>query len=149
MTEQQPVPQSTITYQRGDGPGCLVQALWFLFIGWWLGAALITIAWALNVTIIGLPLGMAILNHIPKALALQNSEKIVVTSATGGQTILREKSLPQYNFLLRTLYFLLVGWWWSGMWLSIAYALCATFILLPIGLEMFRLTPLMTTLRRY
>ena len=141
--------QQTVIVQRSSGPGCLVQSLWFIFVGWWLGALLISLAWLLNITIIGLPLGMAILNSIPKILALQSSEKQIHAISKQGATIISESELPQYNFWLRTAYFVLIGWWWSGIWLGIAYALCATIILLPIGLEMFRLTPAMTTLRKY
>ena len=142
-------PQQTVFVQRAEEPGCLVQSLWFLFVGWWLGAAAITVAWVLNVTIIGLPLGMAILNHIPKLLALQSPERYDQAVSRGGTTVLRETDLPEHNFLLRAIYFLLIGWWWSGVWLTIAYALCATIILLPVGLGMFRATPAMTTLKRY
>jgi uncharacterized membrane protein YccF (DUF307 family) len=141
--------QPTVFIQRSSGPGCIVQSIWFIFIGWWLGALLISLAWLLNITIIGLPLGMAILNGIPKVLALQSSEKKIQAVSRQGTTIISESELPQHNFLLRTVYFVLIGWWWSGIWLSIAYILCATIILLPVGLEMFRLTPAMTTLRKY
>ena len=61
--------------QKSAAPGCLIQALWFIFIGWWLGALSIAAAWFLNVTIIGLPLGMAILNNIPHILSLQPPKK--------------------------------------------------------------------------
>lgn len=142
-------PQQTVIIQKGGGPGCLVQSLWFIFVGWWLGALVISLAWILNVTIIGLPLGMALLNNIPKMLALQSPEKQIQTVSSKGATIISEVDVPQNNFWLRAAYFLLIGWWWSGIWLVIAYALCATIILLPVGLEMFRLTPAMTTLRRY
>ena len=54
-------PEKITTIQKSVGPGCLIQALWFIFIGWWLGALSIAFAWFLNITIIGLPLGMAIL----------------------------------------------------------------------------------------
>ena len=69
--------------------------------------------------------------------------------ARGGQVVVNKTALPQYNFLLRTAFFLLIGWWWSGIWLAMAYAVAATVILIPIALEMFRWTPAMTTLRRY
>ena len=138
-----------VIVKRADGPGCLVQALWFLFIGWWLGGIAISVAWFLNVTIIGLPLGMALLNNIPKILALQNPER-TIRATTDGDTTLYEEALPdQHNFVIRAAFFLLVGWWWSGIWLTIAFFLCGTLILMPVGLKMFRLTPMMTTLRRY
>jgi uncharacterized membrane protein YccF (DUF307 family) len=141
--------QPVVVVRKSRGPGCLVQSLWFIFIGWWLGGLAITLAWILNVTIIGLPLGMAILNNIPKILALQNPETYLQAVSAGGRTVVTEREMPQYNFFLRAIFFLLIGWWWSGVWLVVAYALCATIILLPVGLQMFRLTPAMTTLRQY
>jgi len=131
---------------KNNGPGCLIQMLWFVFIGWWLGGIVMSVAWFLNVTIIGLPLGLILINNIPRALALQTPQTLVAVAVDG---TIAESSLPQRNFFLRAIYFLLVGWWWSGAWMSAAYFLSATYILLPIGLAMFRLAPFMTTLKRY
>jgi uncharacterized membrane protein YccF (DUF307 family) len=138
-----------IATEAKRGPGCLIQILWFLFVGWWLGAILIVIAWLMNVSIIGLPLGIAILNNIPRTLALQEPKVLLQTVERNGRTVIVESELPQPNFWLRAIYFVLVGWWWSGVWLLLAYVFCATIILMPVGLGMFRLTPAMTTLRRY
>jgi len=141
--------QTSTTIQRESGPGCLIQALWFIFIGWWLGAIAIAIAWFLNITIIGLPIGLSILNNIPRILSLQSPRKEIQVMHIGGETRITESSLPQRNFLLRALYFVFIGWWWSAIWLVVAYILCVTVILIPLSLEMFRLTPFMTTLKRY
>lgn len=151
MTQQASPSQQppVVVVQNKSGPGCLIQALWFIFIGWWLGGILITIAWFLNITIIGLPLGMAILNNIPKILALQEPRTQTRTIISGGQAFVSQTEQPQLNFWIRALYFIIIGWWWSGIWLAIAYLLCATIILIPVGLSMFRATPAMTTLRRY
>ena len=141
--------QTTVISQRRE-PGCLIQALWFLFVGWWLGGAATTVAWLLNNTIIGLPIGMAILNNIPKFLALQEPQKnLRVVAGQDGSTRMVEVEPRQHNFFIRALFFLLIGWWWSGIWMGVAYILCMTIILIPIGLEMYRQTPKMTTLRRY
>jgi uncharacterized membrane protein YccF (DUF307 family) len=135
--------------QPRRGPGCLIQILWFFFVGWWLGLVLIGVAWVLNITIIGLPLGLAILNHIPRVLALQEPQTQLQAVNVGGTTVITETARPQLNFLLRALYFVVIGWWWSAIWLAVAYLLCATIIFMPVGLGMFRRTPAMTTLRRY
>ena len=126
-------------------PGCLIQALWLGFVGWWAGGIATAIAWFLNTTIIGLPIGLAILNNLPTILALQSPARVVYARGGNVGTL----PLPQYPFLLRAIYFLLIGWWWSGVWLSVAYALSLTIILLPFALEMVRSTPFMTTLKRY
>lgn len=151
MANQSAPPQQppVVIVQSKTGPGCLVQALWFLFVGWWLGAILITIAWFLNITVIGLPLGMSILNNIPKILALQEPKVQTRAVVSQGRTMISESEQPQLNFWIRAIYFVLIGWWWSGISLAIAYLLCGTIILIPIGLNMFRATPAMTTLRRY
>lgn len=144
----QPAPP-VVVVQKASGPGCLVQGLWFIFVGWWLGAILISLAWLLNVIIIGLPLGLGILNNIPKVLALQDSTTQTRTFSKDGITTITETTLPQHPFWLRAIYFLLIGWWWSGVWLALGYLLCLTIILMPIGFMVFRLAPAMTTLRRY
>lgn len=138
-----------VILQQRDNPGCLIQALWFIFVGSWLGLIAISVAWVLNVTIIGLPLGMSILNNLPKILALRQGERQIQAIQRNGRTIYAESDLPQRSFVLRAIYFLLIGWWWSAIWLVIAYALSATVLLMPFGLKMFELTPAMTTLRRY
>jgi uncharacterized membrane protein YccF (DUF307 family) len=132
-----------------QGPGCLGQALWFVFIGWWLGAISIVVAWFFNVTILGLPLGLAILNNIPRILALQEPRQTYTLASVGGLTAYAPTAPPQRRFLIRALFFVVVGWWWSALWLVLGYLLCATILLMPLGLAMFRLAPTMTTLRRY
>ncbi len=42
----------------------------------------------------------------------------------------------QPNFLLRVLYFFLIGWWAAALWAGVALACCATIIGLPVGLAM-------------
>ena len=132
-----------------SGPGCLIQVIWFIFLGWWLGAIAIAVAWVLNVSVIGLPIGAVILNNIPKILALQEPERHLKTATKGGETVIVESEAEQPNILLRAVFFVLIGWWWSAVWLALGYLLCATILLLPIGLQTFRLAPTMTTLRRY
>jgi uncharacterized membrane protein YccF (DUF307 family) len=92
---------------------------------------------------------LSILNNIPRILSLQPPRKEIQVMHVGGETRITESSLPQRNFLLRALYFVFIGWWWSAIWLVVAYILCITVILIPLSLEMFRLTPFMTTLKRY
>ena len=100
-------------------------------------------------TIIGLPLGLAILNNIPSVIALQGPNVRVWAVSSGGTTAVIRSSREQYPFILRAVYFVLIGWWWSGLWLALSYLVSLTIILLPVGLGMFRLAPFMTTLKRY
>lgn len=140
---------STVTVQANKNPGCLVQILWFALVGWWAGQAWIAIAWVLMVTIIGLPIGISMLNSLPKVIALRDPSSVGVTIRQAGRNaVVYYSAAPQYPFILRALYFLLVGWWLTAAWLEAAYAICLSIIGLPVGFWMFDLTPLLLTLRR-
>jgi uncharacterized membrane protein YccF (DUF307 family) len=120
----------------------LLQILWFVFIGWWLGAIWVAVAWVLCLTIVGLPLGAAMLNNVPQVMALRG-RRLVRVSPDGSIS-----SAPQINVFIRAIYFLLIGWWLSAIWMVIAYALCMTIIGLPLGFWMFDLVPTLVTLKR-
>ena len=139
----------SVVVEQKKGPGCFIQAIWFILIGWWLGALAILAAWFLNLIIIGLPLGMSILNKIPKILALQEPTTKVKVVTIRGRTVVTEVKTSQTNFIIRAIYFVFIGSWWSLLWLSIAYVLCGTILLMPVGLKMFQMAPAMTTLKRY
>jgi uncharacterized membrane protein YccF (DUF307 family) len=137
------------TVQMKKNPGCLFQILWFAFIGIWLGQVWMIIAWILMVTIIGIPLGVAMLNKLPFIIALrQEPVEVKVMRRADGTLIQREVSPTQVNFFLRVLYFILIGWWFSALWMEVAYALCCSVIGLPIGFWMFDLVPTVVSLKR-
>jgi uncharacterized membrane protein YccF (DUF307 family) len=131
-----------------ENPGCLVQILWFALVGWWLGELWIAVAWLLNVSIIGLPVGLAMLNALPQVIALRGQRSAVEVREIHGHVMARETHVPQRNFLLRAVYFLLVGWWLSALWMEVAYALCLSIVGLPVGFWMFDRVPALLTLRR-
>ena len=58
-------------------------------------------------------------------------------------------TIPQHNFLLRALYFVLIGWWFSAGWLAVAWAASVTLIGIPLAIWMYNRVPAITTLRRY
>ena len=136
---------TTATIVAKKNPGCLVQLVWFALVGWWLGQAWVTVAWFFAATIIGMPLAVIMLNRVPEVMALRGETELLVRS-WNGHTVVTE--VPQYNILLRALYFILVGWWASALWLELAYALCMTIIGLPLGFWMFDWTPTIVSLRR-
>jgi len=128
-------------------PGCLVQLVWFALVGWWLGQAWIAVAWFLGATIIGMPLAVIMLNRIPQVIALRGESELLVQS-WGGRTVVSARSVPQYNILLRAFYFILIGWWFSALWMELAYALCMSVIGLPFGFWMFDRVPFIVSLKR-
>jgi uncharacterized membrane protein YccF (DUF307 family) len=136
-------------YEKSRNPGCLVQLLWFAVIGWWAGQIWIAIAWLLMVTIIGIPFGIAMINMVPKVIALREpDERLRVTSYPDGSVSTVYLENRQHPFLLRALYFILIGWWLTAFWLEAAYVISLTIIGLPIGFWMFDRAPALLTLRR-
>lgn len=143
--------QQTVMTQKPSGPGCLVRALWFYFIGVPLGLPWTIIAWLLMVTIIGLPAGLWMLNRLPQIVTLKSArrETVVATTPQGG-TIVTERDVPQRPFLARALYFILIGFWFSLVWLILAwvFAILTLGLGLPLAFWMFDRVPAVTTLAR-
>ena len=54
----------------------------------------------------------------------------------------------QRPFLLRAIYFLLIGWWFSGLWMALAYALLISILGMPIAFWMYNRIGPVTTLFR-
>ncbi len=139
------------TVFNDKGPGCLVRALWFLFIGIPIGLPWTVIAWFFCITVIGLPLGLWMLNRLPQIVTLKSARtQTVVTTTPGGQTQVTHTGAPQPPFLLRAVYFLFIGWWFSLVWLIFAWllALLTLGLGLPIAFWMFDRVPTITTLAR-
>ncbi len=143
--------QSYSVYPQEQGPGCLIRILYFLFVGLWLGGIVTIAAWIFNVTIIGLPLGLWLLNRLPQIMTLKPVKRAAQVSVVNGRTVYREASLPQPPFLLRAIYFLLIGWWLSLIWLILAWLLTGLSLGLglPLAFWMFDRVPAITTLARY
>lgn len=137
-----------IVFQEQRGPGCLVRGLYFLFIGLWLGALWTAVAWFCTVSIILMPFGLYMLNRIPQVMTLQPTPSDLVISRSGSVTLISQTGRRQYPFLLRAVYFLLIGWWLSALWLSAAWALVGlTFGLgLIPAFWMFNRTPFIVSL---
>src|SRR5690349_7661478 len=98
----------TIVVPQRNGPGLLVRALYFLILGLWLSGIWAAIAWVLCITIIGLPLGLWMLNRLPQVTTLQPSRSDLVITSAGHVS---HRYVTQYPFIVRAIYFLLVGWW--------------------------------------
>jgi uncharacterized membrane protein YccF (DUF307 family) len=139
------VPWMTINRETiRTNPPFWLRALYFIFIGWWFSLLWINTAWALNASIIGLPLGLWMINRTPQVLTLQATSVVVVTSEEGD--VLKVSSVPQAGCLVRILYFVFIGWWFSFFWANVAWFLCAIIIGLPLGLWMLNRLPMVTTL---
>lgn len=122
----------------------LLRAIWFFVFGWELTGIWILVAWALNASILGLPLGLWMIDRVPQVLTLKARPGVMVKDLENG----RSQFIPARNtpFFLRAIYFLLFGWWFSLLWAALAWLLCATIIGLPLGIIMLNGLPTVTTL---
>ncbi len=134
---------------RSSGPSFLARALWFIFVGWWLGLIWLHIGYALCVTGIFLPVGLLMLKRLPAVLTGRSSrEQTTVARYGNGRTMVRTGEPQQVDFLLRAVYFLVVGWWLGYVWALVGYVLCFTIVLMPIGILLLNRLPTALTLRR-
>ncbi len=132
------------------GPGCLLRALYFIFVGLWLGGIWTVIAWVLVITIIGMPLGLWMLNSLPQVMTLRPRREVTHVRMENGRPVLVRSNLPQPPFLLRALYFVLIGWWFSLLWIGAAWLISGITLGLglPLSFWMFDQVPALTTLAR-
>ncbi|MFB6253392.1 MAG: YccF domain-containing protein [Halobacteriaceae archaeon] len=117
----------------------LTRAVWFLLIGWWATPLAVNIAWALNLTVILLPIGIKIINLVPTILTLAEPRSLDNPETRRGQPPL----------VLRGVYFVFVGWWLSFIWANIAAFLSVTIIGLPVAFWMYNRLPYVTSLYRF
>jgi uncharacterized membrane protein YccF (DUF307 family) len=143
-------PEPALTYDYSKGPGCLVRGLWFIFIGLWLGGIWCWIAWILNITIIGMPLGLWMLNRIPQVMTLKPVRTVSTVSTVDGRVVITHRNPKQIFFLWRAIYFILIGWWFSLIWLFFAWLVTGITLGLglPLAFWMFDRVPGITTLQK-
>ena len=133
-----------IVIEQRSGPNLLIRALYFIVFGLWFSSIWAAIAWVLCVTVIGLPLGLWMLNRLPQVVTLapQRSDLIIASGRA------YRAAVPQRPFLLRAVWFVLIGWWLSALWLALAWALCASVIGMVVAFWMFDRVPAIITLAR-
>jgi uncharacterized membrane protein YccF (DUF307 family) len=117
----------------------VVRALWFLLVGWWATPVVINAAWALNATVILLPLGIKVINLVPTVLTLKEPRSMSAPESARGQR----------SLLVRAVYFVLVGWWLSFFWANLAAFLAITVVGLPVAYWMLNRLPFVTSLYRF
>jgi len=120
--------------------GCFLQLIYFLCIGWWLGALAVLLAYLLFALVLTIPLGVKIINRIPYLMALREPP-LVITPWGPAQ-------IQQRNIFLRAIWFTCIGLWVTAVWMVIAYLLSLTIIGMPVGFWIFDRTPALLTLRR-
>lgn len=150
MTMQPSNMQPGTTIINNNNPGCLVRGLWFLCVGLWLGGIVSIAAWVLIITIIGMPFGILLLNRLPQIMTLKPIRTVTTVTTVDGRTVMIHSDVKQIHFIWRAIYFILIGWWFSLVWLILAWIFAGlTFgLLLPVSFWMFDAVPTITTLAR-
>ena len=101
-------------------------------------------------TIVGIPIGIWLINRLPSILTLRpRTRQRSVGQDAEGRTIIAEGRRAQTAWPIRGLWFVLIGWWASGLWMVIAWIISITLIGLPLALLMLNRTPFVASLYRY
>lgn len=116
----------------------LIRALWFLLVGWWLGLLWGGVAYLCCASYVLLPVGTVMFNRLPQVLTLKPAERVAQTG----------RRLPEVSFVVRVLWFFLVGWWLGLLCFKVGYVLCLTIVLMPVGLWLLHRVPEAMTLRQ-
>ena len=133
------------------GPNILIRAIWFIFIGWWLSGVVAGIAWLAMITIIGLPLGIYLVNRLPTVISLRprTSYAYAFTDAYGAVHTSPAGSIDQPPWWVRFIWFIFIGSWASFATMLIAWILILLVITIPLGLALFNRVPFVASLYRY
>lgn len=118
----------------------IVRFLYFLTIGWWFGALAASLGFVLCSSIIGLPFGVMIFNRLPTFVFLREEGE---TCEYGPRHRHPVEELP---FLLRIIWFFVIGWTIGMVFLTVGYVLVLTVIGIPIGLWLLNRVPKALTL---
>lgn len=126
-------------------PNMLLRIVWFIAIGWWLSGVWTVIAWVLCISVLGLPLGIMMLNMLPQVTTLRGRD---ITTQIDERGVVNIMHTPQLPILVRAVYFVLIGWWLSAVWLAVAWACGSAVVLLPVSFWMINRTPAILLLTR-
>ncbi|AEN06459.1 YccF domain-containing protein [Halolamina sp.] len=115
-----------------------VRLLWFVFIGWWATPILVNVAVFFFATVVGIPVGIMLVNNVPRVLILQPKRDIDPETPT-----------DQPSVLVRAVYFVFIGWWLGFLWGNLAALLAITIIGLPVAIWMLNRLPYVVSLYEY
>jgi uncharacterized membrane protein YccF (DUF307 family) len=150
MTALDHTDQSLEIESERDNPNIILRLIWFVLVGWWLGFWAIVAAYLCLVLIIPSPIGIAILNRLPRIFTLRAPARTIIVRDADGTFFVEQGKVDQRSWLIRLPWLLLIGWWAGLFWLSAAYlttVLTAGFGL-PISFWMFGRAAKVITLQR-
>jgi uncharacterized membrane protein YccF (DUF307 family) len=133
-----------------DNPNLLLRILWFVFVGWWLGFWVIAAAYVCLVLIIPAPIGIALLDRLPRIMTLRAPARVVSIHQENELIEVQRAKVDQRSWFLRIPWLILVGWWLGALWLFVAYTITifTAGLALPISFWMFGRAAKVITLYR-
>lgn len=150
MTALDHTDQTLEIQSERDNPNIILRLIWFVLVGWWLGFWAIVAAYLCLVLIIPSPIGIAILNRLPRIFTLRAPAHSITVRDADGTISVERGTVDQRSWLIRLPWLVLIGWWAGLFWLSAAYlttVLTAGFGL-PISFWMFGRAAKVITLQR-
>lgn len=116
----------------------LGRSIYFVLVGWWLALLWGLAAYVLCVSVLLLPLGTVMFNRLPQVLTLKPVEHDPWTG----------RPATELPFVLRAVWFVLVGWWLGLLCFKVGYLLCLTVVGLPAGVWCLHRVPMAMTLKQ-
>lgn len=124
-------------------PNIALRAAWFLLVGWWLTPVVLFVAWLLHVPIVTIPLGVKLVNQVPRVLTLKPPGEV------SGLPDPDADPSSQYPLLVRAVWFVFVGSWLSLAWVVVASLFAVTVVGLPVAIWLLNRLPFVLSLYRY
>jgi uncharacterized membrane protein YccF (DUF307 family) len=123
----------------------LIRFIYFLVFGLWFGGLCAGVGWLLCVSVIGLPFGIWVLHRLPlvTTLTMPDEEYVPIKHAKDYHPVQTDEGFP---FLVRAIWFVLVGWWLSLLTIKVAFLLSASIVFSPIGFWLINRVPAVLTL---
>lgn len=64
---------TAVSYQGAKQRPLWLRAIWFVLVGWWAALIWMTVAYLISLTIIGIPIGIMMLNRLPEVYTLHRN----------------------------------------------------------------------------
>jgi len=146
------VSQNTtvVIVEGGNGVNLLVRVIWFLLVGWWAAGVVSLLGWLLLLPVVTIPLGLAMLNAVPKIATLKEPKTTWQVNRVEGVTVVNRGAVAvaQHPFWMRAAWFVVIGWWLTGLVLAMAYVFAVLPFFWPLACVLYDRVPVLLTLRR-
>ena len=84
---QSPAAPNLVVVAKAAEPNLVIRALWFIALGWWLSGLAALLAILLQLTVIGIPAAIWVINRIPQITTLKSSRKLQIATDEGGTIV--------------------------------------------------------------